>query len=67
VFVSEHFVGVSWLERVYVTGMFWDSFVMGAQAVVHAYSPAEFERRRENLAAVRDAADWGLELLPEPA
>jgi hypothetical protein len=40
---------------------------MGAQADVHAYTPAEFERRRENLPAVRAAAEWGLELLPEPA
>jgi hypothetical protein len=34
---------------------------------VHCYTPAEFERKREQLPAVRDAAERGLELLPEPA
>jgi hypothetical protein len=67
VLVSEHFDGVPWLERVYVTGTLWDAYEMGATADVHAYTPVEFERRRENLPAVRDAAEWGLELLPEHA
>ena len=67
VLVSEHFDGVPWLERVYVTGTLWDAYEMGAPADMHAYTPAEFTRRRENLPAVRDAAEWGLELLPEPA
>ena len=67
VLVSEHFDGVPWLERVYVTGTLWDAYEMGAPADVHAYTPVEFERRRENLTAVRDAAEWGLELLPEHA
>jgi hypothetical protein len=40
---------------------------MGAPADVHAYTPAEFERKREAMPAVRAAAEWGLELLPEPA
>jgi hypothetical protein len=40
---------------------------MGAPADVHCYTPGEFERKRETLKAVRDAADWGLELVPEPA
>jgi len=67
VLVSEHFDGVPWLERVYVTGTLWDAYEMGAPADVHAYTPAEFERRRENLPAVHDADEWGLELLPEHA
>ncbi|MDA0165183.1 hypothetical protein OM076_33245 [Solirubrobacter ginsenosidimutans] len=67
VLVSEHFDGVPWLERVYVTGTLWDAYEMGAPADMHAYTAAEFERRRENLPAVRDAAEWGLELLPEHA
>src|SRR5262249_58950455 len=67
VLVSEHFDGVPWLERVYVTGTLGDAYEMGSPADVHAYTPAEFERRRENLPAVRDAADWGLELIPQPA
>jgi hypothetical protein len=67
VLVSEQFDGVPWLERVYVAGSLWDAYEMGAPADVHAYTPTEFERRRENLSAVRDAADWGLELLPEHA
>jgi hypothetical protein len=67
VLVSEHFDGVPWLERVYVAGTLWDAYEMGAPADVHAYTRAEFERKRENMAAVRAAAEWGLELLPEPA
>ena len=67
VFVSEFFDGVPWLERVYVAGTLWDSYEMGAQADVHAYTPAEFERKRESLAIVRQTADTGLELLPANA
>ena len=67
VFVSEHYDGMPWLERVYQTGSLWDAYEMGAPADVHCYTPAEFERRREALPLVRDAAEHGLELLPEPA
>jgi uncharacterized protein len=67
VFVSEHFDGVPWLERVYQTGSLWDAYEMGAPADVHCYTPAEFERRRESLPVVRETAEHGLELLPEPA
>ena len=67
VLVSEHFDGVPWLERVYVAGSLWDAYEMGATADVHAYTPSEFERKRESLHTVRQAADHGLELLPEPA
>jgi hypothetical protein len=48
---------------VYVAGTLWDSLEMGAEADVHCYTPAEFERRIEQLPAVRWAADNGLELL----
>jgi uncharacterized protein len=64
VLVSEHFDGVPWLERVYVAGTLWDAYEMGAPADIHCYTPAEFERRREQLPAVREAAEQGLELLP---
>ena len=67
VFVSEHFDGVPWLERVYQTSSLWDAYEMGAPADVHCYTPAEFERRLETLPLVREAAEHGLELLPEPA
>jgi hypothetical protein len=67
VLVSEHFDGVPWLERVYQAGSLWDALEMGARADVHCYTPPEFERKREQLRAVRDAAEEGLELLPEPA
>jgi hypothetical protein len=67
VLVSEHFDGIPWLERVYQAGSLWDALEMGAAADVHCYTPAEFERKREQLAAVRHAAEDGLELLPEPA
>ena len=67
VLVSEYFDGVPWLERVYVASSLWDAYEMGAPAEVHCYTPAEFERKRESMPAVRDAAEWGLELLPEHA
>ena len=67
VLVSEHFDGVPWLERVYVAGTLWDAYEMGAAADVHAYTPSEFERKRETLSTVRQTAEHGLELLPEPA
>ena len=66
VLVSEFFDGVPWLERVYVAGTLWDAYEMGAPADIHCYTPAEFERKRDQLPAVSLAADEGLELLPEP-
>jgi uncharacterized protein len=67
VLVSEHFDGVPWLERVYQAGSLWDALEMGAAADVHCYTPQEFERKLEQLRVVRETADHGLELLPEPA
>ena len=67
VLVSDQFAGVPWLERVYVAGTLWDAYEMGAPADVHCYTPPEFERKVEQLAIVREAAEHGLELLPEPA
>jgi hypothetical protein len=67
VLVSEYFDGVPWLERVYVAGTLWDAYEMGAPADIHCYTPAEFDRKRDQLESVRLAADEGLELLPEPA
>ena len=66
VLVSDYFDGVPWLERVYVAGTLWDAYEMGAPADIHAYTGAEFERKREQLASVREAAEDGLELVPEP-
>ena len=63
-FVSDHFDGVPWLERVYQASSLWDAYEMGGQADVHCYTPAEFERKREGMRVVRDAAEHGLELLP---
>jgi hypothetical protein len=40
---------------------------MGAETDVHCYTPAELERKREQLPLVREAVERGLELLPEPA
>jgi len=50
VLVSEHFDGIPWLERVYRAGSLWDALEMGARAEVHCYTPAEFERKAEQLA-----------------
>ena len=67
VLVSEHFDGVPWLERVYQAGSLWDGLEMGTGADVHCYTPAEFERKRESLRVVRETAEHGVELIPEPA
>jgi hypothetical protein len=67
VLVSEVYDGMPWLERVYQAGALWDGLEMGAGADVHCYTPAEFERKRETLKAVRDAADKGLDLVAEAA
>ena len=50
VLVSEFFDGVPWLERVYVCGSLWDAYEMGGAADVHCYTPAEFERKLDQLA-----------------
>jgi len=67
VLVSSAFDGVPWLERVYQAGALWDASVMGAQADVHAYTQAEFERKRGTLRRVRETAESGLDLLAAPA
>ena len=64
VLVSEYFSGVPWLERVYQAGSLWDAAEMGDPADVHCYTPDEFERKLVALAAVRHAAENGIELLP---
>ena len=53
-----------WLERVYVSGTLWDAYEMGAPADMHTYTPAEFERKRETMPAVRASRRSGLELAP---
>ena len=63
VLVSEFFDGVPWLERVYQAGSLWDASEMGDPADVHCYTPGEFERKVVALAAVRHAAERGIELL----
>jgi hypothetical protein len=63
VLVSEFFDGIPWLERVHQCGSLWDAAEMGAAADVHCYTPAEFDRKRESLKRVRDAADEGIDLL----
>jgi hypothetical protein len=66
ILVSSAYDGVPWLERVYQAGSLWDALEMGAPADVHCYTPAEFERKRETLRVVREAAEQGLDLLAEP-
>lgn len=62
VLISSFFDGVPWLERVYQAGSLWDAAEMGAPADVHCYTPVEFERKRETLRVVRDAAARGIDL-----
>ena len=49
VLVSEHFDGVPWLERVYQAGACGTPPRWATAADVHCYTPAEFERKREQL------------------
>ena len=63
VLVSDAFDSVPWLERVYVAGALWDALEMGGRVDVHCYTCAEFERKRDTVAAVRDAVWHGLDLL----
>ena len=67
VFISEHFDGVPWLERVHQAGSLWDGLEMGGTADVHCYTPAEFDRKREHLRVVRETAERGVELMPTAA
>jgi hypothetical protein len=63
ILVSGAYDGMPWLERVYQAGSLWDAMEMGAPADVHCYTPAEFERKRTTLRAVREAAEQGYDLL----
>jgi uncharacterized protein len=63
VLVSPAYDGMPWLERVYQAGALWDAMEMGAPADVHCYTPAEFERKRISLRAVREAVDDGVDLI----
>ncbi len=66
VLVSSAYEGMPWLERVYHAASLWDAFEMGSAADVHCYTPAEYERKRLGLQAVREASEQGLDLLAEP-
>jgi uncharacterized protein len=63
ILVSSAYQGMPWLERVYQAGSLWDALEMGAPADLHCYTPAEFERKRTTLPAVRRAVAEGLDLL----
>jgi hypothetical protein len=63
ILVSSAYDGMPWLERVYQAGSLWDALEMGGPADVHCYTPAEFERKRVSLRAVRDASEQGYDLL----
>jgi hypothetical protein len=63
VLVSSAYDGIPWLERVYQAGSLWDALEMGAHADVHCYTPAEFERKRATMPAVRNTVESGLDLL----
>ena len=65
ILVSPVYEGMPWLERVYHAGSLWDALEMGAPAEVHCYTPAEFERKRQLLRVVREAAAEGLDLLAD--
>lgn len=63
VLVSEAFDGMPWLERVYQAGSLWDADEMGAPADVHCYTAAELERKVDQLRAVSEAVEEGVDLL----
>lgn len=63
VLVSPAFDGTPWLERVHRAESLWDGTAMGQPLEAHCYTPAEYERKRASLPAVRRVADRGLDLL----
>lgn len=63
VLVSPAYDGMPWLERVYQAGALWDAHEMEGSPDVHCYTPAEFERKRASMPAVRDAVDTGVDLI----
>src|SRR5213593_2827578 len=63
VLVSDGFDGVPWLSRVHQAASLWDGAEMGAPADVHCYTPAEFDRRRASVPAVRLVVAEGIDLL----
>jgi hypothetical protein len=63
ILVSDAFGEIPWFERIYVAGSLWDALEMGAPAEAHCYTPAEFERKRESSAWLRDTIWHGLDLL----
>jgi hypothetical protein len=65
ILVSDSYEGMPWLERVYQAASLWDGLEMGAPADVHCYTPAEFQRKRASLRAVRDAVDRGVDLMAQ--
>lgn len=63
VLVSEAFDGIPWLERVYQAANLWDGLEMGASAIVHCYTKAEFARKCVSMPAVREAVWRGVDLV----
>jgi hypothetical protein len=63
ILVSPAYDGMPWLERVYQAGALWDALEMDGPVDVHCYTPAEFERKRTSLPAVRDAVSVGVDLI----
>jgi hypothetical protein len=63
VLVSPGFDGVPWLERVRQAEGLWDADAMGGRAEVHCYTPAELERKLEDLPRVRAAVESGTDVL----
>jgi hypothetical protein len=66
VLVSDGFDGVPWLERVRQAQSLWDAAEMGGPAEVHCYTPVELERKTEQLPAIREAVQSGVDVLAEP-
>jgi hypothetical protein len=63
VLVSESYNGIPWLERVYQATSLWDGLEMGAGAVLHCYTRAEFGRKCVSMPVVREAVWRGIDLL----
>jgi hypothetical protein len=67
VLVSQAFGGMPWLERVYQAAGLWDALEMDGTADVHCYTPAEFERKRETMPALRAVIERGMLLYEDTA
>lgn len=65
VLVSPAFDGIAWLDRVHQASSLWDALEMRGAADVHCYTPAEFQRMRSTMPAVKRVVEHGMLLFED--